>query len=1219
MRLFRFLYKHGLFLLILTIISGWLFFGWPNIFNFPPEISKTQAAISFVNCGTAVAVGSGNMASVGIPAGIQNNDILVAYIHTRDNNDSSMPVDWTNNTQGNGNTTNRLELFWKRTTGTESDPTITHSAGDSSIAQICAFRGAIVSGDPFNALGSVQSNSGSPISTSAITTANDGNMILHIFGSQDNNNWGSYTGTASTEASLNRNTVGSDNSLGITYGVQASAGSTGVAEATQIQFGPDAGVSVQVALKPAPTTVLDDGIDPANSTIAPGGSVTDLDSFTLNTTAGADIVTAATVSLSVGSFGGISLVSITSNGGSTVYCSQTPSADTTSISGCGIPITTTQTQFKVRITPKAHADMPFPQGSTYSITGTITAFTSVNTQSGTDMDSATVSIDNQSPANVTSASGSAGNQQVNLTWVNPADSDFHSVVVLRSSSGAISDVPVEGSTYTIGNTVGASTIACVETSPSTSCSDTGLTNDTAYHYKIFSKDNYSNYATGAVPTGSPFTPAVPPDTTPPSAISNLAASNATVNTIDLSWTSPGDDGSTGTATTYDARYSTSTITEGNFSSATQASGEPAPQIAGTSQSMTVNGLSSNTTYYFALKTSDESLNTSAISNVVNLATLPAPDTTAPAAVSNLETSSPTVNSLNLSWTSPGDDNNIGTATGYDLRYSTSVITADNFNSASTVTGEPTPSIAGTLETMTVSGLLSSATYYFAIKTSDEVPNTSTISNIASGTTATPPDTTTPAAISSLATSNATNDSIDISWTSPGDDNNTGTASSYDLRYSTSAITSGNFDSATQVTGEPAPQIAGASQSMTVSGLSALTTYYFAIKTSDEVPNTSLISNIPSGTTTATPDTTAPAAVSDLTASNATNNSIDVSWTAPGDDGGTGTATSYDLRYSTSLITASNFASSTQVASEPTPSVAGSMEEMTITGLSANTTYYFALKTSDEVPNTSTISNSPSLATVSISVPAPAPSSGGTGGVTLRKVTFAGQAYPKSKIDIFHKSLDASFVQSLQISNTVNDAGVFNASYTGLASGKYLFTLRAIDKDSRATSILPFNITLDGTMVEIKDILFPPTLGFLKSLIAKNDTMKVMGYAVPSYMVKLEVDGSEFKNAKADSTGFWNFDVDTTYLSYGDHNVRISQTSPDGKSKNFSLTRTFKIARLPVSKADMNGDSAVNINDWSIFLFQWGSAKEDIKLKNDLNGDGKVNIFDLSIFLQIIKF
>ena len=103
----------------------------------------------------------------------------------------------------------------------------------------------------------------------------------------------------------------------------------------------------------------------------------------------------------------------------------------------------------------------------------------------------------------------------------------------------------------------------------------------------------------------------------------------------------------------------------------------------------------------------------------------------------------------------------------------------------------------------------------------------------------------PAAVTDLALSDASDSAITVSWTAPGDDGNTGTATSYDLRYSTSLITAGNFDSATQVTGEPAPQPAGTSQSKVVSGLSPSTLYYFALKTSDEVPNASAMSNVPS--------------------------------------------------------------------------------------------------------------------------------------------------------------------------------------------------------------------------------------------------------------------------------------------------------------------------------------------------------------------------------------
>ena len=115
-----------------------------------------------------------------------------------------------------------------------------------------------------------------------------------------------------------------------------------------------------------------------------------------------------------------------------------------------------------------------------------------------------------------------------------------------------------------------------------------------------------------------FTPGAPAaDATAPATITNLAASGPTASSVNLAWTAPGDDGSTGTATLYDVRYSTSTITTGNWASATQATGEPTPSVAGSSESMTVSGLDPSTTCYFAIKTSDEVPNESSISNVPN--------------------------------------------------------------------------------------------------------------------------------------------------------------------------------------------------------------------------------------------------------------------------------------------------------------------------------------------------------------------------------------------------------------------------------------------------------------------------------------------------------------------------------------------------------------------------------------------------------------------------
>lgn len=111
------------------------------------------------------------------------------------------------------------------------------------------------------------------------------------------------------------------------------------------------------------------------------------------------------------------------------------------------------------------------------------------------------------------------------------------------------------------------------------------------------------------------------DSTSPAAVIDLAISEVTANSISLSWTTPGDDGNVGTATSYDIRYSTSNINETNWASTTQCIGEPSPKVAGGSETFTVTNLSPGTIYYFALKAKDEVENESGLSNVISGTTI----------------------------------------------------------------------------------------------------------------------------------------------------------------------------------------------------------------------------------------------------------------------------------------------------------------------------------------------------------------------------------------------------------------------------------------------------------------------------------------------------------------------------------------------------------------------------------------------------------------------
>ena len=257
-------------------------------------------------------------------------------------------------------------------------------------------------------------------------------------------------------------------------------------------------------------TTLGNGADPANTTVAPGGAATTADAFTFQTDGSTDTVTAVTVTLAPGTFASLLQLQITDDAESTVYGSVNPLSDTPSIQlTTPITATTTSTQYKIRVRPESHALMPAPPGSSYALTARVSSWTGSNVNhAGSDSGGTTVTIDNLSPGNVTGATATSGNTQVTLAWTNPADSDLGTILVLRRAGSAVGDTPAEGATYSVGNIIGSSIVACVVTAPATGCTDSGLTNGTVYHYKIFANDTNGNYAIGVVPTGSPVTPNV---------------------------------------------------------------------------------------------------------------------------------------------------------------------------------------------------------------------------------------------------------------------------------------------------------------------------------------------------------------------------------------------------------------------------------------------------------------------------------------------------------------------------------------------------------------------------------------------------------------------------------------------------------------------------------------------------------------------------------------
>lgn len=110
------------------------------------------------------------------------------------------------------------------------------------------------------------------------------------------------------------------------------------------------------------------------------------------------------------------------------------------------------------------------------------------------------------------------------------------------------------------------------------------------------------------------------------------------------------------------------------------------------------------------------------------------------------------------------------------------------------------------------------------------------------------------------------------------------------------------------------------------------------------------------------DECAPAKVIDLTVYNTGFHSARLTWTDPGDDCSTGTATSFEIRISSSPITEANYYSATVLVTGDPAGAGGTSDcnaPYNATLLACSTTYYFAITFTDEAGNRSPVSNSPS--------------------------------------------------------------------------------------------------------------------------------------------------------------------------------------------------------------------------------------------------------------------
>ncbi|MCK5619927.1 MAG: S8 family serine peptidase, partial [Candidatus Krumholzibacteria bacterium] len=270
------------------------------------------------------------------------------------------------------------------------------------------------------------------------------------------------------------------------------------------------------------------------------------------------------------------------------------------------------------------------------------------------------------------------------------------------------------------------------------------------------------------------------------------------------------------------------------------------------------------------------------------------------------------------------------------------------------------------------------------------------------------------------------------------------------------------------------------------------------------------------------DSIPPGKVMDLAVASTSSNTATLTWTAVGDDGYVGTATRYDIRYSTRQIYWSSFEQATPVPNPPTPQPAGTPEMFEVWGLDYNTQYSFAMKVYDEQENVSFISNLPLGTTLGIPQLSYTPTAFTenlfTGGISTQVLTIG---------NIGEGTLDYSFSGLPSWLSVDPDTGRVNAGQgdnvdfvfdaTGLLGGVYNANVVLHTNDPAQMTV---NIPVTLIVIAAPDIsVSPEQLDFGPNYIGTTATLALVLTNIgvtPLNVSGVSIDNPEFY---VDPSGF----------------------------------------------------------------------------------------------------
>lgn len=230
------------------------------------------------------------------------------------------------------------------------------------------------------------------------------------------------------------------------------------------------------------------------------------------------------------------------------------------------------------------------------------------------------------------------------------------------------------------------------------------------------------------------------------------------------------------------------------------------------------------------------------------------------------------------------------------------------------------------------------------------------------------------------------------------------------------------------------------------------------------------------------------------------------------------------------------------------------------------------------------------------------------------VSITGKAYPHSNVNVLRDGKVIGVVKA----NALAD---FLFTISGTTPGTSTFGFWA--EDDKGLRSIAFNTTLQvvqGAVTTISGVFIPPTIEVSKKVAGKGEIINISGSSIPDSKITTVINSShEIRtNVESDDKGKWSFDFNTAPLETGAHSAKSffnAQLYDYVAKSEFSQTVSFFVGTEASGEpkgSDLNGDNKVNLVDFSILLFNWGTAGKGTV--SDLNSDDIVNLTDFSILL-----